>query len=119
GATLERARPRRPRPVRDRVRAARMAGRAGCLVHRTRPAKDDAGAEVEFRSERHVESRASLDGAGDDPGLRRGIPMATQATPIDQTIAEAERALTGYSGHDVPDDKLLHDCVHCGMCLPT
>ncbi len=45
--------------------------------------------------------------------------MATQATTIDQTIAEAERALTGYSGHDVPDDRLLHDCVHCGMCLPT
>ncbi len=45
--------------------------------------------------------------------------MATQATPFDQTIAEAGRTLTGYSGHDVPDDKLLHDCVHCGMCLPT
>jgi glycolate oxidase iron-sulfur subunit len=45
--------------------------------------------------------------------------MATQATTIDQTIAEAEHALRGYSGHDIPDDKLLRDCVHCGMCLPT
>lgn len=24
-----------------------------------------------------------------------------------------------FSGHDVPDDDLLRDCVHCGMCLPT
>jgi len=24
-----------------------------------------------------------------------------------------------FSGADVPDDDLLHDCVHCGMCLPT
>jgi len=26
---------------------------------------------------------------------------------------------TGFSGEDVPDDDLLRDCVHCGMCLPT
>ena len=45
--------------------------------------------------------------------------MATQASSIHQTLAEAERTLRGYSGHDVPDDKLLQDCVHCGMCLPT
>lgn len=45
--------------------------------------------------------------------------MATQASPIDQTIAEAERTLRSYSGQDVPDDDLLRDCVHCGMCLPT
>ncbi len=45
--------------------------------------------------------------------------MATEASAIEQTVAEAERALRGYSGHDVPDDKLLRDCVHCGMCLPT
>ena len=25
----------------------------------------------------------------------------------------------GFSGEDVPDDDLLRDCVHCGMCLPT
>lgn len=25
----------------------------------------------------------------------------------------------GFSGDDVPDDDLLHGCVHCGMCLPT
>ena len=25
----------------------------------------------------------------------------------------------GFSGEDVPDDDLLHGCVHCGMCLPT
>lgn len=24
-----------------------------------------------------------------------------------------------FSGHDVPDDDLLRDCVHCGMCLPS
>lgn len=24
-----------------------------------------------------------------------------------------------FSGTDVPDDDLLRDCVHCGMCLPT
>lgn len=24
-----------------------------------------------------------------------------------------------FSGHDIPDDDLLRDCVHCGMCLPT
>lgn len=24
-----------------------------------------------------------------------------------------------FSGSDVPDDDLLRDCVHCGMCLPT
>lgn len=24
-----------------------------------------------------------------------------------------------FSGQDVPDDDLLRDCVHCGMCLPT
>lgn len=24
-----------------------------------------------------------------------------------------------FSGRDVPDDDLLRDCVHCGMCLPT
>ena len=27
--------------------------------------------------------------------------------------------LTGYSGHDQPDDDLLRACVHCGMCLPS
>ncbi len=26
---------------------------------------------------------------------------------------------TGFSGEDIPDDDLLRDCVHCGMCLPT
>lgn len=26
---------------------------------------------------------------------------------------------TGFSGEDVPDDDLLRDCVHCGMCLPA
>ncbi|MGI8482927.1 MAG: (Fe-S)-binding protein [Thermomicrobiales bacterium] len=26
---------------------------------------------------------------------------------------------TGFSGKDIPDDDLLRDCVHCGMCLPT
>jgi glycolate oxidase iron-sulfur subunit len=45
--------------------------------------------------------------------------MVTQANPIDETLQDAERAMRGYSGHDVPDDKLLRDCVHCGMCLPT
>lgn len=24
-----------------------------------------------------------------------------------------------FSGHDMPDDDLLRDCVHCGMCLPS
>jgi glycolate oxidase iron-sulfur subunit len=36
--------------------------------------------------------------------------------------AEAEAnliRLTGYSGHDVPEDDLLRACVHCGMCLPS
>ncbi|MDQ4044236.1 MAG: 4Fe-4S dicluster domain-containing protein, partial [Chloroflexota bacterium] len=42
-----------------------------------------------------------------------------EASSIDQTLLEAERTMRGYSGHDVPDDKLLRDCVHCGMCLPT
>lgn len=27
--------------------------------------------------------------------------------------------LTGYAGHDQPDDGLLRTCVHCGMCLPS
>lgn len=45
--------------------------------------------------------------------------MATQASSIEQTVAEAERTLHTYSGRDVPDDQLLRDCVHCGMCLPT
>jgi len=36
--------------------------------------------------------------------------------------AERDAQLTrmiGYSGHDIPDDDLLHACVHCGMCLPA
>lgn len=45
--------------------------------------------------------------------------MATQTSTIHETLAEAERSFTGYSGADVPDDTLLRDCVHCGMCLPT
>ncbi len=45
--------------------------------------------------------------------------MATEVSSLQQTVAEAERAMHSYSGHDVPDDKLLRDCVHCGMCLPT
>jgi glycolate oxidase iron-sulfur subunit len=24
-----------------------------------------------------------------------------------------------FSGHDIPEDDLLRDCVHCGMCLPS
>src|SRR3712207_5044141 len=27
--------------------------------------------------------------------------------------------LGGFSGHDVPEDDLLRQCVHCGMCLPS
>ena len=44
--------------------------------------------------------------------------MASQTT-VDELIAEAERPMQGFSGADVPDDDLLRDCVHCGMCLPT
>lgn len=45
--------------------------------------------------------------------------MAIQSSTIEQTVADAERSARSYSGFDVPDDKLLQDCVHCGMCLPT
>lgn len=45
--------------------------------------------------------------------------MATQTSPIEKVIAEASRPMQGFSGPDTPDDKLLQDCVHCGMCLPT
>lgn len=37
------------------------------------------------------------------------------AEPADANLIR----LGGFSGKDVPDDDLLHDCVHCGMCLPT
>lgn len=45
--------------------------------------------------------------------------MVSEIMPIEQTVADAERSLRTYSGHDIPDDTLLQDCVHCGMCLPT
>ncbi len=45
--------------------------------------------------------------------------MATRTSPVDQLIDEASKPLRGFSGPDTPDDKLLQDCVHCGMCLPT
>lgn len=45
--------------------------------------------------------------------------MVTRISPMEQTVVDAERTLRSYSGHDVPNDDLLRDCVHCGMCLPT
>src|SRR6266508_3129557 len=29
------------------------------------------------------------------------------------------RRLGGFSGEDVPEEDLLHQCVHCGMCLSS
>lgn len=33
--------------------------------------------------------------------------------------ADLRRLITGYSGHDQPDEDLLKQCVHCGMCLSS
>ena len=35
------------------------------------------------------------------------------------SIKDMVSGARGYSGSDVPDDDLLHACVHCGMCLPS
>jgi glycolate oxidase iron-sulfur subunit len=35
------------------------------------------------------------------------------------SLVEELRKQVPFSGHDVPEDDLLRDCVHCGMCLPT
>lgn len=35
------------------------------------------------------------------------------------SITEELQKPVPFSGPDVPDDDLLRDCVHCGMCLPT
>lgn len=37
------------------------------------------------------------------------------AEPADANLIR----LGGFSGTDVPEDDLLHDCVHCGMCLSS
>src|SRR5690348_2817663 len=37
------------------------------------------------------------------------------AEPADANLIR----LGGFSGTDVPEDNLLHDCVHCGMCLSS
>src|SRR4029078_5776180 len=29
------------------------------------------------------------------------------------------RRLGGFSGDDIPEEELLHACVHCGMCLSS
>src|SRR6188472_3432682 len=29
------------------------------------------------------------------------------------------RRLGGFSGEDIPEEDLLHACVHCGMCLSS
>jgi glycolate oxidase iron-sulfur subunit len=34
-------------------------------------------------------------------------------------ISLTDMVRNGFSGDDVPDDHFLHECVHCGMCLPT
>ena len=35
------------------------------------------------------------------------------------SLVDELRKPVPFSGEDVPDDDLLRDCVHCGMCLPT
>lgn len=35
------------------------------------------------------------------------------------SLTEELKKPVPFSGHDVPDDDLLRDCVHCGMCLPS
>ncbi len=45
--------------------------------------------------------------------------MAVQTSPFDRLVEEASQNMRGFSGPDTPDDTLLQDCVHCGMCLPT
>src|SRR5919107_1844149 len=37
------------------------------------------------------------------------------AEPADANLIR----LGGFSGPDVPEDDLLHACVHCGMCLAS
>ncbi|MDQ2652294.1 MAG: heterodisulfide reductase-related iron-sulfur binding cluster, partial [Chloroflexota bacterium] len=37
------------------------------------------------------------------------------AEPADANLIR----LGGFSGTDIPEDDLLHDCVHCGMCLSS
>ena len=37
------------------------------------------------------------------------------AEPADANLIR----LGGFFGADVPEDHLLHDCVHCGMCLSS
>src|SRR5918996_5909565 len=39
--------------------------------------------------------------------------------PLLTAARETDPPVVTFSGHDVPDDDLLHACVHCGMCLPT
>lgn len=34
-------------------------------------------------------------------------------------LVEELQKLVPFSGNDMPDDDLLRDCVHCGMCLPS
>lgn len=36
-----------------------------------------------------------------------------------QSLLQNPDSIHSFSGEDMPDDKLLRDCVHCGMCLPT
>ncbi|MGC4190118.1 MAG: (Fe-S)-binding protein [Thermomicrobiales bacterium] len=36
-----------------------------------------------------------------------------------QSLLKNPETIHTFSGEDMPDDQLLRDCVHCGMCLPT